>query len=455
LFPRLFESFVPNNAFSGEESALDFPIVEVPIIGGRILIAITGIVHVLISHGCAVGGSLFIVLLEYKSIRENNPRLNKLAYRIARWFFILTTSVGALTGVGIWFTTNMFAPAGIGSLLRIFFWVWFLEWIVFFIEIVLVSIYYLSWNRISSKKHLYVGIAYTVMSAMTMVIIVGILGFQLTSGRWADTASFWDAFFNPTYIPQLFSRMTLAALLGCGFSLIIFSLLKGFDSVRREFLGFSGLLLMITSPIYLLATLSYYQTLPERAEKFISVALVTLQFEQYANWSKIFFFVVVVILFLAGLILFFKRKTYGILSVAPMLLLILATAQFARVREFVRKPYVINKYMYSNGIREAEVPFLSKVGMARYETWAWRGTETDEGDKALGHMLFRRQCSVCHTYRGINGIFKKRPVLSGEEVMLGFLDSYSFSHPYMPPFAGTQKEKAALAKFLTEGAKEE
>jgi hypothetical protein len=433
---------------------LDFPIVEVPLIGGRMLIAIVGVIHVMISHGCAVGGSVFIVLLERKSINENNPRLNELAYHLARWFFILTTSIGALTGVGIWFTTNMFAPAGIGSLLRIFFWVWFAEWIVFVTEIALVSIYYLSWKRMSQENHLKLGIAYAVMSFLTMAIIVGILGFQLTSGKWMDTGLFLDAYFNPTYFPQLFSRMMLAALLGCGFCLFIFACLREFKDVSSEFLRFSGGFLLIASPLYLLATMSYYQAIPERAAKFISVALVTLQFQDYVRVSKAFFFVVVGILFLSGLILFLRRKSYGVISIVPLLLLIFATAQFSRVREFARKPYVINKYMYSNGIREAEVPFISKAGASKYATWAWRGLDPSDGEEALGNMLFRQQCSVCHTYRGINGIFKKQAVLSSEEAALNFIASYQYSHPYMPPFAGTQEEEEALAKFLVAGAAE-
>jgi len=432
---------------------LDFPIVEVPLLGGRMLIAIVGVIHVLISHGCAVGGSVFIVLLEYKSLRENNPRLNELAYRLARWFFILTTSVGAMTGVGIWFTTNMFAPAGIGSLLRIFFWVWFTEWIVFLTEIGLISVYYLSWPRMSREKHLKVGIAYTVTSFLTMVAIVGILGFQLTSGKWMDTDRLIDAFFNPSYAPQLFSRITLAGLLACGFCLFIFACIRDFKDVRAEFLRFAGGFLLIVSPLYLFSTLMYYEAIPERAEKFISVALVTLQFQQYVRFSQAFFFVVVGVLFLGGLILFLRKKSYGVLSVAPLLLMILATAQFARVREFSRKPYVINKYMYSNGIREDEVPFLSKVGASKYATWAWRGIDPAD-ENAWGHMLFRQQCSVCHTYRGINGIFKKQAILSSEEAALSFVKNHQFSHPYMPPFAGTEEEQEALAKFLAAGVAE-
>jgi len=433
---------------------LDFPIIELPLIGGRILIAIVGVIHVLISHGMAVGGSLFIVLLEYKSIREKNDRLNELAYNLARWFFIFTTSVGAMTGVGIWFTTNMFSPAGIGSLLRVFFWAWFVEWFVFVTEIALVAIYYLSWQRMSRPKHLRLGIAYSIFSFLTMAVIVGILGFQLTSGKWVDSRFFWDAFFNPTYMPQLISRLGLAALLAAAFSLFIFTCLPDFDDVRKKFLRFAGAFLLITSPIYLFATYAYYQALPERAAKFISVALVTLQLTQYAHWSKVFFFVVVGVLLFVGLILFFRQRTYGILAVVPIFLLILATMQFSRVREFSRKPYVISGYMYSNGFREAETPFISDVGAARYATWAWRGIDPDEGEAALGHMLFRLECSVCHTYRGINGIFKKKAVLSSEEAALSFLDNYQFSHPYMPPFVGTQEEKEALARFLMEGVAE-
>lgn len=430
---------------------MDFPIVEVPLIGGRALIAIVGVVHVLISHGCAVGGSLFLVLLEYKSIRESNERLNDLAYHLARWFFILTTSVGALTGVGIWFTTNMFSPVGIGSLLRVFFWAWFFEWIIFVTEIALVAAYYLLWRRMSKEKHLKFGIAYAIASLQTMVIIVGILGFQLTSGKWLESNSFWDAFFNPTYVPQLFSRMSLAAILACAFSLLIAGLMPSFKDVRRDFLRFSGGFLLFTGPIYLFATFAYYQALPESAERFISVALVTLQLTQYANWSKIFFLVIVAALTGIGAVLFFKQKTYGVLAILPLLLMIPATAQFERVREFSRKPYVIDAYLYSNGIRESEVPYISEVGAVRHSTWAWRGLDPENGKNALGHMLFRLECSTCHTYRGINGIFNKRAIVASEEAALRFLDSYQYSHPYMPPFAGTQEEKEALAQFMAEG----
>jgi mono/diheme cytochrome c family protein len=248
--------------------------------------------------------------------------------------------------------------------------------------------------------------------------------------------------------------MTLAGLLACAFSLFIFTCMRSFKDVRREFLKFTGLFLLMASPVHLLSTVAYYHTLPEQAAKFISVALVTLQLAQYARWSIVFFFLVVGLLLVTGAVLFVTRRTFGVLSVLPLLLMILATAQFARVREFSRKPYVINKYMYSNGLRESETPFLSEVGASRYATWAWHGIDPNEGEIALGRMLFRQQCSVCHTYRGINAIYRKRAMLSSEETALQFLESYQFSHPYMPPFTGTREEREALARFLAKGVAE-
>jgi len=348
---------------------MNFPAVMFPLLGDRMVIAIIGIVHVMVSHGMAVGGSFFIVLLDLKSIRENNKTLNEAAYHMARWFFILTTAVGALTGVGIWFSTQIFSPVGIGSLLRLFFWVWFIEWGVFVAELTLVAIYYFTWYRMSPRKHLRVGVAYMIVSFLTLLAIVGILGFQLSPGKWLESRSFWPAFFNVTYLPQAFSRAVLAGILACAFNLLIFSFMRRrFRDVRAEFLRFCGKYLLFVTPVYLFATFAYYQVLPERASEFIPVALVTLQFTQYATYSKVFFFFVAGFLFLTGLILFLTRKTYGLLSVAPFILLALGVSQFERVREFARKPYVINQYMYSNGIRVREAPYLSEVGVLKYYT---------------------------------------------------------------------------------------
>jgi len=430
---------------------MNFPPEIFPALGDRLIIAIIAIIHVIVTHGLAIGGSFFLVLLEYKSIRENNQRLNELTYYMARWFFILTTSIGALTGVGIWFVTTIYSPVAIGSLLRLFFWIWFIEWFIFMAELGAVAVYYLTWKGMTGRKHLRVGIGYVILSLLTLVAIVGILGFMLTPGRWISDHSFWPAFFNPSYVPQLFSRIAMAGLLACTFCLLFFALLPSFRDLRDEFLRFSGKYLMIASLLFVFFTVAYFETMSRRVTEFLPVAFTTMQFTAYAQWSEAFFFLVSGFLFLTGFLLLTTRRMFVVLSFLPVLFLSTVVAQYERVREFVRKPYVIEEYLYSNGIRKEEAPYLSNIGVLKYYTWAQQATIAEDGQVAKGKAIYLIECRICHTYEGINGIFNKGAIVGTKKAAAQFLDNMHNVYPYMPPFIGTQEEKEALAEFLAQG----
>ena len=118
----------------------DYPVFEVPIIGQRLLMAIDAVTHVFVSHGGAVGGSVVLALAAWWANKKNDLALYELVRKILMVFFIVTTSVGALTGIGIWIHANIITPNGIGSLIRVFFWKWFIEWIVFNIEVIMLMI---------------------------------------------------------------------------------------------------------------------------------------------------------------------------------------------------------------------------------------------------------------------------------------------------------------------------
>src|SRR5699024_12652229 len=77
------------------------------------------IIHVNISHGVAIGAITIMVSMEYDGIKKNDEGLLSVARKFSKWILILTTTVGALTGVGIWFSTTVIQPDSIGSLLRI------------------------------------------------------------------------------------------------------------------------------------------------------------------------------------------------------------------------------------------------------------------------------------------------------------------------------------------------
>ncbi|MBD3290501.1 hypothetical protein GF337_16980, partial [candidate division KSB1 bacterium] len=177
-------------------------------------------------------------------------------------------------------------------------------------------------------------------------------------------------------------------------------------------------------------------------------ALMTLKYSNYAYLSKIFFFVIVLFLIVSGIILVLKKKDYRFIAFVPLILLIFAVGQFERVREFLRKPYTIHKYLYSNGIRESEAPFLNQSGVLKYAGWAKRSAKETDPVLRKGELLFKLECANCHTYNGVNGITKKKRIIQDVELTDNFLRTYKRSHPYMPPFIGTEEERQALAVYL-------
>lgn len=118
---------------------------------------------------------------------------------------VITTSVGAVTGVGIWFITGALAPEGIGALIHLFFWPWFIEWMAFTSEVCLLLIYYYLWDKLQETRPgllAAVGWSYVGMAVISAVLISGILG--LCSRR---TAGPGDAPLPmPTSTPPLFPR---------------------------------------------------------------------------------------------------------------------------------------------------------------------------------------------------------------------------------------------------------
>src|SRR5690606_18658729 len=110
------------------------------------LIAVIAIIHVLINHGLAVGFIPYITWLEQKGVQNSaadqitDPDWDQMVYNKMKVAFIITTTIGAMTGVGIWFSAALVSPASIGSLIRVFYWAWFTEWLVFVTEVILILI---------------------------------------------------------------------------------------------------------------------------------------------------------------------------------------------------------------------------------------------------------------------------------------------------------------------------
>jgi putative heme-binding domain-containing protein len=126
---------------------------------------------------------------------------------------------------------------------------------------------------------------------------------------------------------------------------------------------------------------------------------------------------------------------------------------FERVREFIRKPYVIGGYMYANGVRVADLPLLQRDGLLKHATYASTREILPGNRLAAGRDVFALACSRCHTTTGMNGVVGKLENLYGRDewdrrTMSGFLSNMHQIRPFMPPFPGNADELDAMVEYL-------
>lgn len=123
-----------------------------------------------------------------------------------------------------------------------------------------------------------------------------------------------------------------------------------------------------------------------------------------------------------------------------------------RTREFIRKPFLIYNYMYANGIRVTDVPYLNKVGILKHAVFVDEDKKVIKEDKSnlveVGHTIAQIECRACHTENGINGLKALTAGWSEAAIRNRINNLPGGGTPYMAPFVGTEAEKDALAAYL-------
>lgn len=429
---------------------MEFPIFQVPYLGNGMTIALDAVLHVVISHGLAIGAVSMVVASEYLGQRRASRDWEDFAKDFLRVIVFLTTSVGAVTGVGIWLITSALAPRGIGSLLRVFFWPWFIEWGVFTAEVVIVLIYYYTWQSWTGerkKHHLRLGLGYVAAALCSALLITGILGFMLTPDGWPWDKSLWSAFFNISYLPQLVLRLGIAYSLGTLFSVAYLVFTRRDPGFRKEGLAFFSKLALFSLTITLLSGVWYFKVVPSAFKTHSLYAVMTSRFSQQ---PELFWAITIggaVFLLLFWLVALRKSVTsIRILVVPAIIVAVLFVAQFERVREFIRGPYLMPGYMYANQVLLEETPLFAKKGMLPGSSW-YSATAKQGDPVGQGAYLFAQNCSACHTVGGINDIVARVQgrTADGIYVILGHTQEMV---PFMPPFSGTDQERRTMADFL-------
>jgi cytochrome bd-type quinol oxidase subunit 1 len=463
---------------------MNYPFWNIPYLGSGWVIGIIAIFHVMISQ-FAVGGGLYLPIAERKAMRMADKQIGaewlKQLVKHSKFFLLLTGVFGTISGVGIWFAIGLTHPEATSTLIHNFVFGWAIEWVFFMVELTTVAVYYYTWDRIDPKLHLKVGWVYAGASIATLIIINGILTFMLTPGdTWLavagtgkEASKFWNAFFNPTYWPSLFLRSCVCASLAGIWALITSSRIDGnkHPALKSSLVKWSVKWLVPSFVAIPFLMIWYLMMVPESQRALLSLGIDTIGAGTFSIITRIALVIIVTSATVVGVAYYlaYRNPVEFNLShaMAVLLLALIATGSGEYAREMLRKPYVIGRWMFSDGVRVPYIGRINQEGYLAHSNWVWKGQMmndrlvspgvADANDPfysySRGEAIFRGECGSCHTLSGYRPL---KELLAGRDrtnigSFITMLHDYKPDSPYrrfMPPMVGTKQDVDDLTDFL-------
>lgn len=431
---------------------LPFPMFQPPFLGNGMVIGLNAVIHVVLSHGVAIGVVTMIATAAWMGWRRGHPEWDTLAGDLLKPTVIIITGVGAVTGVGIWFTTSAIAPRGIGAMLRVFFWPWFAEWLVFTSEVIGILLLYFYWSRWTAERKKYrwqAGFGYALLGSLSAFLITGILGFMLTPDAWPNRKTLVSGFFNPSFYPQLVFRLGESIAMGALFVILFMLFTRRPPRFRRAALRIYSIIFGASLAVFGVSAWWYFSVVPATYKTHAIFSILTSHYSQIpdaflaVNAAGFAFLIAMLI---SGML---RSVTAARLLIIPAIVFQIGfAAEYERVREFIRGPFLMPGYMYVNQVLLKETPLLDKQGMLGHSFWFATIERTPDVERQ-GAYLFGRNCAMCHTIGGLNDIRDRLRgrTLDGVAVILAHTHEMV---PFMPPFSGTAAERRIAAQFLFE-----
>ncbi len=425
---------------------MDFPYYPINEFGPAmkgVVIGVLGIVHVFLAQ-FAIGGGLLMCYFQWLAQTGRCAPARQFVDGFFKFLVLISFIVGAVTGVGMWFTSIQISPRTIGMMVDEFHWIWAIEWTFFCLEIAAGYCFYRYGTRLDDPTRFMLLSVYALAAWSSLFWINGILSWQLTPGAWLETHNVWDGFFNPSFWPSLLYRtlvsMAIAALVAC----VVINIMPAFDRESRSILinrAAHFLLPMIVMPVlgfwYLMSWPADSRGWVLGGSPAMSLFLMigvgsSLLVGAYATiavwWGK----------------LYINGATATLLCA----LALAATGGGEFVREGARKPYTIRQVLYSNAIQQPEIAELRKVGSVTDDPYPLQNAAIYPTQQLrLGAKVFRLQCSICHTLSDMNGLVELSGNWSDDQKRM-MIAQLQRTKPFMPPFSGSAVELEALVQLI-------
>ncbi|HZP24650.1 MAG TPA: c-type cytochrome [Terriglobales bacterium] len=210
--------------------------------------------------------------------------------------------------------------------------------------------------------------------------------------------------------------------------------------IRERVLRYAGIWIMLGTAFLVLPARWYFASLPAESRIYLTDLLPGMQ-----HVIRLGIFAAALSFVLAALFAVAKPVWLRAPVVALILLCgftVMATGEYTR--EMARKPFVIGGYIYANDLRLASFPTLTAAGLANSAKWM-DGQSSDQ--VAEGREMFAIQCGAYHS---VNGYRAMAPRVHGwsPEFATDILQHLPLLRGTMPPFAGNERDRAAVGAFL-------
>lgn len=447
---------------------MHYPWWYVPQMTSPMLIAAIAVFHVIISH-YAVGGGLFLAFETSYAYKTKDKEYLAYLYKHAKFFVLLTVVLGAVTGVGIWWTIGLASPLATEMLIRTFVFGWGIEWVFFVIELASAFIFVYYWGRLPQNTHIAMGWIYAVAAWISLVLITAITAFMLNSrglfGDWSQTGDFWHAMFNVQFLPQTVYRTGAALMLGSLYVYLHASFTLADDQRRKMLQKRSARPAMLGAVLLATGILGWYASLSESSALVLEAAAALNVFVGVTVAASL----LTAALIWIGPLLNPRWLSPGF-ALAMFAIGIGAFSGAEFIREAVRKPFIVDGVILGNQISVDEVIPMRQTGylesgewtrpyvLAEFPSVAGPDGTIDETKFAglaneerieLGRVLFQYHCNDCHA--GAHGYSAAGPLLTGrtQESTRDLISHLHEAHFVMPPWCGTPEEADVLADYLT------